>query len=419
MKKPIAVILSILLTLLLTACSVSDEGVTEGAIDRPPAFSILQKQLTLVKHSEKGENAVFSKADFQELLGEDITYITVTSLPDPSLGTLMYNGTSVTKGQTVPAGSFAFFKFVPNAETECAAFGFTCDAMSFIGKELGCEMVFTDEKNLAPIATDGTLYTVSGIGCDAQLDINEPNGDDFKINVITYPTDGEIKIDASGRVIYTPNDGFSGNDRLIFTVTDRFGVTSERASLDITVEENKSSLCFADMNGNMNHIYAYRACSSNIMIYRSEGGKYYFDPEKAVTKIEFLVMLMNAAKLDADIAAVADSAVTDDDSLSSGLKGYLSAAAEGNLIKLNNGAFAPYDEVTVGDAAYMVASALSLPGIDSESVAAGTNDRTLASILAVAKAGFFESTDPSHKLTKQETAEILCGIIDYMKENNM
>ena len=69
MKKPIAVILSIILTLFLVSCSGGGEGIPEGSFDRPPAFSVLQKQMTLVKHSEKGETTAFMKSDFSELLG--------------------------------------------------------------------------------------------------------------------------------------------------------------------------------------------------------------------------------------------------------------------------------------------------------------------------------------------------------------
>lgn len=419
MKKPIAVILSIILTLFLVSCSGGGEGIPEGSFDRPPAFSVLQKQMTLVKHSEKGETTAFMKSDFSELLGEELTFIKVSSLPDTAQGTLIFKGASVILGQTIPAGSLEYLKFIPNGEVEYASFGFSCDAKSFNGKDMTCEITFTDEKNLAPIASDSVMQTVSGIGCEAFLDINEPNGDDFTVNVITYPRDGEIKVSNDGKITYTPNPDFSGKDTLVYTVTDRYGEVSSRATLAITVDENESNLFFTDMENNASHLYAYRVCSSDVMVYRVEGGKYYFDPDSTVSKIEFLVMMMNAAGLDADIAAVADSAISDDDGLSTGLKGYLSAANEQNLIKLNNGAFSPFEKITVADAAYMISSALKLPGSDGGSIEASTQDRTLASILAANKAGFFGSADPSHTLTKQETAEVLCKIIDYIKENNM
>lgn len=419
MKKTIAVILSILTAFFLVSCSSGNENITENTYDRPPAFSILQKQLTLNKHSEKGETATFKKDDFKNLIGEELTYIKVSSLPEASDGTLIYKGASVTLGQTIPAESLEYLKFIPNGEVESASFSFSCDAKSFNGRDMNCEITFTNGKNLAPIVSDSVMKTVSDIGCEAKLDINEPNGDTFTVNVITYPRDGEIKIGNDGKVTYTPNTGFSGKDTLVYTVTDRFGEVSSRATLAITVEKNQSNIFFADMEGNANHLSAYRVCSQNVMVYRTEGGKYYFDPEAPVSKIEFLVMMMSAAGLDADIAAVADSAVSDDSALSSGLKGYLSAASEQNLIKLNNGAFSPYSKITVADAAYMVSAALKLPDVGSESVEAGTQDRALASILAANKAGFFESLDPSHTLSKQETASVLCKIIDYKKDNNM
>ncbi len=419
MKKTIAVILSIMMAFFLVSCSSGNENVTENTYDRPPAFSILQKQLTLVKHSEKGETASFNKEDFKALVGEELTYVKVASLPEASLGTLIYKGTSVILGQTIPASTLEYLKFVPNGEIELATFGFSCDAQSLNGKEIKCEISFTDQKNLSPLVFDSTMKTVSGIGCESNLEINEPNGDSFTVNVITYPRDGRIKIEEGGRISYVPNPDFSGKDTLVYTVTDRFGATSERATLTITVEENESRLVFEDMQDSEDHLYAYRVCSQNVMVYRITDGKYYFDPEAAVSKIEFLVMMMNAAGLDTEIAAVADSAVSDDDALSSGLKGYLSAANEQNLIKLDNGAFAPFEKITVADAAYMISSALKLPEANSESVSTGSQDRTLSSILAANKAGFFESLSPSHTLTKQETANALCRMIDYINENNI
>ena len=419
MKKTIAVILSVMMAVLLVSCSGGNPSVTENTYDRPPAFSILQKQLTLVKHSEKGETTTFKKDDFKSLIGEELTYIKVSSLPEASCGTLIYKGASVIPGQTIPAANLEYLKFIPNGEAALATFVFSCDAKSFAGKELKCEIAFTDGKNLAPVAFDSVMKTVAGIGCESVLEINEPNGDEFTVNVITYPRDGNIKIGSNGNVAYLPNPSFSGKDTLVYTVTDRFGATSERATLVIDVEKNENNIVFADMQDSPDHLYAYRVCSSDVMVYRIEDGKYYFDPDFPVSKIEFLVMMMNAAGLDADIAAVADSAVSDDSALSSGLKGYLSAANEQNLIKLDNGAFSPFEKITVADAAYMISSALNLPETNSESISAGTGDRTLASILAANKAGFFESLSPSHTLSKQETANALCRMIDYINENDI
>lgn len=387
--------------------------------NRPPAFSVIQNQLKLTKHSESSESASFSKSDFSELLGEDLTYITVTALPEAEKGTLVFNGQSVTKGQNIPAAQLEFFKFVPNGNTETANFTFTCDGKSYAGCDILCEIVCSDGINSPPVALNSTVNTVEGIPCQSVLKITEPNNDEFTINVITYPQDGFITVSSAGEIIYTPEEGFHGKDEMIFSVTDRFGKTSETASLEITVEKNQSGIYFADMAEDYSHLYAHRMCRDNVMVYRYENGSYYFDPSAEVTKMEFLVMMMNVSELDSDITAVADSIVTDDSGLSSGLKGYLSAASEKGLLLLQAGSFAPSEGITLSEAAYMISSALKLP--NSGSVSADTTGS--GALSAVVDAGIIlpenGAVDPAKILTKSDTAKLLCSIEDYMIANNM
>lgn len=406
----------IVLTLFLVSCGIKPE---EKTPDRPPAFSILQKQTVLTKHNEKGENASFSETEMKNFLGEEATYITVTSLPESEKGTLIFNGTAVMKGQSIPTARLEYLKFIPSVDCSGASFNFTCDGKGFYGNELGCEMVFGDEVNSPPVVSDAQLTTVGGIACEGKLSISEPNGDDYVINVITYPSDGFITVSPDGSVVYIPEEGFSGKDSMVFTVTDRFGAVSERATLSIGVEKNESGLYFADMQDDMSHIHAHKMCRDNIMVYRYEKGSYYFDPEKAVSKMDFLVMAMCVSNQNADIVAVADSAALDDDGLSSGLKGYLSAAAEKGIIRLDNGRFLPYEGVTVADAAYMISTALKLPKVKDPSVSAGDKSDLSIHISSAVNAGIIDSSNPEKVLTKAEVAVILCRMQKYMEENNI
>ncbi len=421
MKKLFLLIICAAFILSLVSCGGNGDDISKP--DRPPAFSVLQKQSKLEKHTERGSNASFSQSEFRNFLGEDFGHITVTELPESTAGTLIFNGKAVMKGQSVPADKLGFLKFVPSADCNSAEFGFSSDCAGYFGNEFGCVMVFGDGVNTPPVVSDGVLKTVSGITCEGSLNITEPNGDDYTVNVITYPTEGEIKIDSLGKVVYTPDEGFSGNDRMVFTVTDRFGAVSPSTVLSIEVGENPNKLCFEDMSENPNHIYAHRMCVNDTMIYRISDGKYYFDPENKVTKMEFLVMAMNVAGLDADITAVADSAVKDDEGLSSGMKGYLSAAAEKGLIRLENGNYSPKNEITVAEAAYIICEALKLPKNSADSASTDGNGDTFVSVAAAVSAGILspvgESVDIGATLTKSETALILCRIEDYMTENNM
>ncbi len=416
MKKPFVFILCILIALSFVACAdAPQDEISDGL---PPAFSILQKQISLTKHGEKGSSTAFSEEEFKALLGSEFSQITLKALPDEKSGTLIFSGKAVTEGQTVSASSLGFLKFMPSASAELAEFVFTCDGNGFENAEIKCNIVFTDSVNSPPLALDSSIKTVEGIACKSELCINEPDGDGYTVNVITYPRDGFVTVGDDGGIVYYPQEGFSGSDTMVYTVTDRFGAVSDKATLKIQVEENKSGLSFADMQNDMLHLYAHRMCSNDVMVYRFENGSYYFDPEASVSKLEFLVMLMNVTGQDTDIVAVADSVISDDAGLSSGLMGYLSAAAEKGLIRLENGSFSPKDAITVADAAYMIAASLGLPN-RKESENAGTTEENFSAMLAVSEAGFFEILEPEKTITKAQAAELLCKIEDYMLENNM
>lgn len=414
MKRSIMLAAALLLMLCLAACSGKNTETADTS--RPPAFSVIQKQIKLNKHCERNESTAFCEEEFEKLLGEKLTYITVTSLPEGK-GTLVYNGAEVIEGQSIPSAMLGYLKFVPAAGCLGASFNFTCDSAGFDKKELSCDIVFADGVNSPPVAENSTLTTVKGIARESMLSITEPNGDDFTINVITYPTDGFISIGADGSVVYSPNEGFSGNDSMVYTVTDRYGAVSEKATLSIRVGENKSGLYFADMQDDLNHIYAHKMCENNTMVYRRENGSYYFEPQKKVSRMEYLVMLMSVSGHDNGITAVADSVASDDGGLSSGLKGYIAAAADKGLITLNDGKFSPEAEITVGEAVCMAANALSLPG------AKNPNDPVHAAVSAAVSAKLIEtvdgSVDISAVMTKADTALLLYRIDDYMTENNM
>lgn len=413
--KKLLIALCFVFMLLLAAC---DKKPTEELPDKPPAFSILQSQTTLMKHQEYGENATFSADELHKFLGETTTYITVTELPDAEKGTLVFNGAAVIKGQSVPTDQLEFLKFVPTVDCKNAEFNFTCDGKGFIGETLECELVFGEGVNAPPVVKNGELKTVSGFTCEGKLSISEPNGDGYVINVITYPTDGFISVSADGNVIYTPKDGFSGSDSLIYTVTDNFGAVSEKATLTINVEKDESNLKFADMEEDMIHLYAHKMCKDNIMVYRFQDGEYYFDPETPVSKMDFLVMMMCVSGEDANIVAVADSAVRDDTGLSSGLKGYLSAAAEKGFIRLDNGRYSPKENITLAEAAFTVSNVLKLP--EAQSTNSSENENAdYKTLYSAVKAGLIDVAEPSKTLTKADVAELLSRVADYMEENNM
>ena len=119
------------------------------------------------------------------------------------------------------------------------AFSFTGDCEGYNGQEMKCEIVFKNGENAPPVANDVAFETVEGMVCQGELNITEPNGDIYTINVETYPEKGLITVSDKGKIIYTPHSGFSGKDRMVYSVTDCFGKKSQSAVVDFQVLKKK------------------------------------------------------------------------------------------------------------------------------------------------------------------------------------
>lgn len=402
MKRFLCLMLALILAFSLFACKSGGEE--EERL--PPAFGILSKQLTLRKYAESGKYVGFTGEEFERLYGTDVESITISALPEESAGRLIFGGAAVLTGQCLPAEKLGFLRFAPADGAKSASFCFTGQARGFAGREISCVIDIGTGTNLAPAAADGGTETASGIPVFGRLDVTDPEGDALEFSVVSYPRGGELRLKSDGSYVYYPKADYDGSDTLVYTATDKYGNASRTAKLDISVRENPTGLYFADMADDAAHYAAYRMCSANVMTYRRESGSYYFDPDTPVSRAEYLVMIMTVCGADTALTAVADSAASDDGGLSSGIKGYITAAAEKGIIRLENGKFRPYDTVTASEAAFTAARLLSLAGEDTLAAAISSG---------VVSAG----TDGGKKLTKRDIADILASAADYITQSGL
>lgn len=400
MKRIVCLLMCLCICISFFACASEEPG---SKTEEPPAFGIIKKGITLNKKSPESEGVTFSKAEFESALGCEISYITVSALPES--GSLRFRGLEVMTGQTLPADSLEYLRFVPDVGSEKASFGFSCDAQGWSGAEITCNIRISDSENVSPVCEDMIWSTYRGIAVTGRLSASDPDGDGIKINVISYPTDGYVEFLEDGWIVYTPAEGFTGSDRMVYSVTDEFGAVSGRATLMIDVELNEDGLIFSDMQDDYSQLSAVRMCKDGIMLYRLENGEYIFSPDSEVAKYEFLVMLMCVAGADKSVSAVSDSVAIDDSGLSSGIKGYIDEAVDNGFVELDSGNFYPRASVTLADALDMAGRVLSLP--------TGSNVDTVidTSLLNVTQADGF--------ITKRDAAIILCGVKDYMEKNGM
>ncbi|HAN21548.1 MAG TPA: hypothetical protein DCP51_07750 [Clostridiales bacterium] len=192
------------------------------------------------------------------------------------------------------------------------------------------------------------------------------------------------------------------------------------------MQKNESGIIFDDLKKSDNHLAAIKMAQKNIMTYSQDNGVYVFEPDKQVSKIDYLVMLMTATGLDENLTAVADTDFLDDNKLSAGRKGYLHRALQLGLIDLGTGTFSPLDTITKAQAAVITAKALSLPELSVRLTFVDIADVPEWASKAVASStnlGIFEGDkgyfSPNKQLTRGEVASVLSNVLDYMETNKL
>ncbi|MFR5864514.1 MAG: Ig-like domain-containing protein [Acutalibacteraceae bacterium] len=306
-------------------------GAAAGGGDISPALDILRGELTLTKTGVVGSEVTFTEADFETLYGSEVSFITVSSLPDGQVGRLALNGVDVIEGQTIAAASLSYLRFVPASDAAGeATFTFKSRASGWEDTNVTCVIALSEKQNLAPIVSDLNLTTVEG-AVSGSLPITEPDGDACTTSVETYPTSGRLSLEDDGTLLYTPLEGFRGTDSFTYHVTDAVGNRSATATVTVSVEKNDSGIVFSDMETDEYLSAALEMSEKEIMTYKLTGDRYTFEPTAEVSKADFVVMLMTALGYEVDLNR-SDAVFADLDRLSAGRRAYLAEAADAGIV---------------------------------------------------------------------------------------
>ncbi|MFK7877331.1 MAG: tandem-95 repeat protein, partial [Paracoccaceae bacterium] len=171
-----------------------------------------------VSVAEDGSITLDLLAQIQDVDGDPITVAPGAA----QNGTVSFDGTN--------------YVYTPNADfSGTDSFGFTADDGQG-GIDSGAVTITVTAVNDAPAAVDdvaltseGTAVTFAVLGNDTDID-----GDDLDVTSVTQGANGSVTIEADGRLTYTPDSDFNGNDSFSYTVADPSGATST-ATVDVTV----------------------------------------------------------------------------------------------------------------------------------------------------------------------------------------
>lgn len=401
------------------------------AVPLSPALNHIAADSGMVKSGNSYAGVLFTAADFKYAAAVTaLDTVTITSLPAAADGVLYLGNVPVAVNQSISAKNLDSLKFVPTSGTVESAFTFSLGR----GYTMECEMKITDEINFSPVAAsyEDTVaaWTQKNITCVGSLDAYDPEGDALVFEIVDYPLKGLLTLSDKehGDFRYTPYVGCSGTDSFTYRVRDSFGNYSDIAVANVSISRKNQSVVFSDMSEHWAHSAAIEMSALGIMDYAADGDKAVFMPESAVTREDFLTMVMRALGADLDDeGGVIHTVFADDDEISDENKAYVSAAYNAGIIKgrEENGVlmFCPQDTITRAEAAVMINNILGAEVplrvslfADNDIVPAWAQSALYAlNDIGILKGTGAGTISPYATLNRAQTAQILFNLTKYVK----
>ena len=302
----------------------------------------------------------FSTGDFSA--DDTLQGVCITGLPERSTGTILLGTRVIRSGDILSLDQLKQLTFHPlRTETDAVA---TVTYLPIYENRVAPATSMTisikGKEDLAPIAEDCALETYKNLSIDGKLKVSDPEGSALTYTLTRGPKRGEVNIRAAGSFTYTPKKNKVGTDSFTYTATDAAGNVSREATVTMQVMKTNSKQQYADTMGHNCRFAAEWMKNTGIFVGESIQGQICFQPEKGVTRGEFLAMLVQALQIPVEENAT-NTGFSDD--VPSWLKPYLAAAQRAGLMEnwQDGAAFGADQPISGAQAAVLLQNALELP----------------------------------------------------------
>ena len=327
---------------LLSAPLYEDDPLIQPA-SADPSESFYQMSIA------KGEVAELSARQLEIRLGlEDgeLMGITVTALPDN--GSLILDGVRVGEFSQLTREELDRLCFVPGEGALRSGFSFipNCPTRTTATLSVSVE----DELPSPPQAEDILLRTWSDVGIQT-ASLFDSETQTASIHITRSPQMGVAKTDGQS-LSYQPFTGLSGEDQFSYVLMDAYGNLSTEATVSVTIQENKNGFSFADMVGRPETAAAITLHQNNILCGEKIGDAWYFHPDSAMTRGQFLICLLAAKNTPLTEQAVIQTSLSNDRELPLWIKPYLQTAIQQKII--TESSFSPDEPISFSEAAELL-----------------------------------------------------------------
>lgn len=357
----------------------------------------------------------FSSDDFTAAQTADGIFI--TAIPSSNIATVRYGERTLKAGDALTFDALDMLTMETSCVTTQSASIEYCTITD--GKVSGTstlKMSIRPKSNEAPTAQDSHFETYKNINNNGILKATDPEGSTMTFQLVDAPKRGTVELHEDGTFVYTPMKNKVGKDSFTFTVTDNAGNTSEPAKVTIEILKVTSKPTYADMMNDTSSFEANWLRENDIFCGPLIGGKLCFQPDEAVTRGEFLVMVMKLVGADQALT-VSTSGFADETDTPAWIQPYIATALSNGMISGVNTEdgviFRPAEAMTKAEAAVMVQNILELPTRDTSPVFASAEDETVPVWAAEAYHALLDAgielsfTEQDDVLTRKDAASAL------------
>jgi len=315
---------------VLNSVNVADD--TERAVPVSCALEIIAARNDMAVAGIRGNALFFSEERFACAMNlSSVNNIIITRLPDTVCGSLYIGSDGVKVGQRITADELSVMTYEEAVSGEGGnnSFEFRVNGSAYA---ITCNVYMLKDVNYSPtvrLASYASLNnaTYRDMCISGVLSGYDPEGDQLKYEIVSYPTNGIVVLEDEklGKYTYYPNDSYTGGDSFKYVVSDEYGNYSASAEVNLNISVPGTSMVYSDLVDDALHCHAIAVTECGLMNGVQVGSHYYFEADREVTRAEFLVTAMNAVGIK-NLPDVADTGFFDDNDINPEMKGYVSLA---------------------------------------------------------------------------------------------
>jgi len=300
----------------------------------------------------------FTAQDFS-LSEEPLAGICITGLPGEQ-GVVMLDHRILREGDILTADQIARMTFCPVRMDDDAR-----AVISYLpiydNRVEACatmDINIRGKEDKAPLAQDSALETYKNIPNEGKLKASDPEGQALTYTLVRGPKRGDVELGENGSFTYTPKKNKVGVDSFTFTAADPAGNVSREATVTVQILKPSDARQYTDTMGMDCRFEAEWMRNTGLFVGESVNGQSCFQPEKTVSRGEFLAMMVEMLDIPTEDAAMTAAA----EEAPQWLRPYLTAAMRSGLTDRLPDAesFAADEPITGAEAAVMLQNALDL-----------------------------------------------------------